>query len=163
MTKIFLSHSSKDKVSYVEPVYKRLCSKFGKSRVIIDEFSFEEGRKTVEEIELNISQSDLIVLFLSSDALNSTWVQKEYELAKKMMQERTCQVCPLIITDDLFYDDVRIPDWLRNDYNIQKITSTRKAADIISERLYEIISEKNPKLALPNSIFVGRNDFLNIL
>lgn len=161
MTKIFLSHSSKDKVDFINPVYKRLCSKFGEQRIIIDQFSFEEGRKTAEEIEKYIEQSDLIVLFISDDSLESEWIQKEYSFAKKMIEQRDSQICPIIIDDEIFYNDSRIPDWLKESYNIQKIRSTRKASDIISSRMYEILAEKNPKSAMLNNIFVGRNELLN--
>lgn len=47
MLKAFLSHSSKQK-GYVEIVAKHL----GKSNIIFDEWTFEEGNKTIDEIFL---------------------------------------------------------------------------------------------------------------
>ena len=136
MTKIFLSHSSKDKITFVNYVYKNLCKLFGEARVVIDQFSFEEGRRTAEEIASFIEQSDLIVLLISESALSSEWVQKEYELAYSLFNSKNCQICPIIIDNDIKYSDSRIPNWLKEEFNIQCIISTRKTSDIIAGRMY---------------------------
>lgn len=160
MTKIFLSHSSSDKSKLVLPVYNKLCKQIGSQHVIIDQFSFEEGRKTEEEIIEKIEQSDLIALFISEEALNSEWFQKEFALAKKMNIEKKCQICPLIISEGIKYDDTRIPNWLQDEYNIQKILFPRKISDLLTERYIEVITEKYPKTAQLKDLFVGRNEFL---
>ena len=161
MTKIFLSHSSKDKISFVNHVYKNLCRLFGEARVIIDQFSFEEGRRTTEEIASFIEQSDLIVLLISESSLSSEWVQEEYELAYSLYKSKNCQICPIIIDKDIKHSDSRIPIWLQNEFNIQCIISTRKTSDIIAGRMYEILYSRNPKESVIRKIFVGRNELLN--
>ena len=47
MVKCFLSHSSKDKKSYIERVVKNV----GESNCVYDELTFEEGMKLLEENE----------------------------------------------------------------------------------------------------------------
>ena len=78
MIKAFLSHSSTDKENYVRIVAKKL----GKQNIHYDEFTFEEGEKTITEIFKGIDQSELFVFFISNESLNSAWVKKEIFTAK---------------------------------------------------------------------------------
>ena len=73
MAKAFLSHRSKNKKRYVEIVARNL----GQKNSIYDAISFEEGMKNYEEIIHGLDKTDLFVLFISDDSLNSEWVQNE--------------------------------------------------------------------------------------
>lgn len=161
MSKVFLSHSSHDKAR-VEIIYKKLVSTLGKESVIMDSHSFQEGRETELEIQVNMKNSDLFVIFLSDTALKSKWVQGELEIANKKMQEEDCyQICPIIIDGKVRYDDHRIPQWLKDRYNIQPINSNSKIVAIILERMTEITRGKYDKIRDRQDLFVGRNSFLN--
>ena len=135
MAKIFLSHSSSNK-EQVKTIYSKLVTHLGKESVIMDCFNFQEGRYTESEIKYNLNISDLFVIFLSNDALNSIWVRDELNLVeKRIYKDKLYQICPIIIGDGITYEDKRIPEWLRNSYNIQMIKSNKKIVDIILERI----------------------------
>jgi hypothetical protein len=72
MSKAFLSHSSKQK-SLVETIAKRI----GRDNCVLDKYNFEAGNPTLDEIIKGIEKTDLFVLFLSDQALNSEWVKKK--------------------------------------------------------------------------------------
>ena len=63
MAKVFLSHSSKDKT-----LVREIAKKLGQSS-IIDEFSFEVGNKTLDEIFRTMNISDIFVLSVASTCL----------------------------------------------------------------------------------------------
>ena len=44
--KIFISHSSKDKIRYVDKVVKKLIEKLGENSVVYDSLTFEAGEKS---------------------------------------------------------------------------------------------------------------------
>ncbi|MFJ5362253.1 TIR domain-containing protein [Pectobacterium sp. CHL-2024] len=157
MIKAFLSHSSKDKDKYVRNVANWL----GKENIIYDEFTFEEGEKNLDQILDGLKETELFVLFISNDALNSPWVQREITESKKLLDEgKLLKIFPIIIESTINYEDKRIPDWLRKDYNLQPITRARIAASRIKNHLYKISWKKHPKLEKINSLFIGRNDKL---
>ncbi len=161
MAKVFLSHSSSDKEWYVDIVYRRLIRALGTDSVVIDNAAFQEGRKTIEEIYYQLERTDLFVIFLSNKALNSPWVQSELIKVENLVEEKKLnQICPIIIDEHVKYDDDRIPLWMKKAYNIQRICSQVKAANIIRQRMIEISYEKHPKLKERNLLFVGRNEFL---
>lgn len=161
MAKVFLSHCSYDKEWYVEPVYSRLVKEIGKDSVVIDNVTFQEGRKTIEEIHQNLEASDLFVIFISDKALGSTWVQKELLKVEELFKEdKIQQICPIIIDKNIKHDDIRIPGWMRDEYNIQFINRQTKATSIIRQRMIEISFLKHPKLKQRNDLFVGRNEYL---
>lgn len=162
MAKVFLSHSSDDKEWYVNIVYKKLVKMLGADSVVIDNMAFQEGRKTVEEICYHLNTTDLFVIFLSDKALNSLWVQEEIkEVESRLVEEKKkYQICPMIIDDIVKYDDYRIPRWMQKEYNIQRICSQTKAANIIRQRMMEIAYEKHPRIKERDLLFVGRNEYV---
>lgn len=161
MSKVFLSHSSADKEWYVDIVYKKLVKSLGSDSVVIDNVTFQEGRKTIEEIYYQLEQTDLFVIFLSEVALNSYWVQNELKKVESIVEEKKrYQICPIIVDSIVKYDDERIPSWMREAYNIQRICSQTKSANVIRQRMMEISYEKYPKLKDRNMLFVGRNEYL---
>lgn len=155
MAKAFLSHSSNDKKKYVEIVARNL----GQSNIIYDEISFEEGMKNYEEILSGLDKSDLFVLFISNDSLNSEWVQKEiFNSYEKLKKGEIQRIFPIIIDSEITYKDSRIPDWMREEYNIQFISRPKLAARRIKQRLIEISWHYHPAIKDRNNLFVGRNN-----
>lgn len=157
MIKAFLSHSSKDKENYVRNVANWL----GKENIVYDEFTFEEGEKTLDQIMDGLGESELFVLFISNSALDSKWVKKEITESKHLHDSgKILKILPIIIDSTINHEDKRIPKWLREDYNLQPIMRARTAASRIKNHLYKISWQKHPKLEKINSLFVGRNDKL---
>lgn len=161
MSKVFLSHSSADKAGYVDIVYKKLVKALGCESVIIDNMAFQEGRDVLEEIYAQLDVTDLFVIFLSNKALSSEWVQLELKKVERLLDgEKEMQICPMIIDNIVRYDDVRIPAWMQNKYNIKNIASQNKASNLIIQRMAEISYEKYPKLRERDLLFVGRNEYV---
>jgi hypothetical protein len=94
MIKCFLSHSSKDKDSYVRLVAEKLRPEVK----IFDEETFEAGMFSLEEIITSLDETTLFVLFISDSALNSNWVKTELSIAKERIDEDKIErIYPIII------------------------------------------------------------------
>lgn len=159
MKRVFLSHSSKDKESYVNIVYSRLVKELGRENVILDTVDFREGQRTIEEIEKSLGTTDLFVFFCSDDSLKSDWVQKELFRANVLWEKgKLRQISPIIISESITYKDARIPEWLRKEYNLKLVTAPSRCARIIIQRMLELSFESHPKLKEKHSLFVGRNE-----
>jgi hypothetical protein len=155
MIKCFLSHSRKDKESYVRIVAEKL----GAQNAVYDEFTFEEGMNPLEEIIKGLDSSQLFVLFLSNSSIESEWVKREISEAKKRLSVGMLQrIYPLIIDSEITYQDQRIPSWMRDEYNLKLVTRPTVAARRIRQRLREISWQFHPKLRQREKIFVGRNE-----
>lgn len=161
MQRVFLSHSSKDKESYVRIVSNRLVKNIGEENVILDEISFQPAMRTIEEIEENLNDTDLFVLFISENSIESEWVQQEIMRAKELWDEKKLsQIFPIIISENITYDNSMIPEWMRENYNLQYIKRPTKAAQIIEQQMIELSFVKHPRLKERNEIFVGRNELI---
>lgn len=160
MIKCFLSHSSKDKDSYVRLVAGRIR----KEAKVFDEETFEAGMTPMEEITRGLDESTLFVIFLSNAALASKWVQDELANAKFRLDAAQIErIYPIIIEPGLAHDDSRIPDWMRASLNIQPILKPTIAARKINSRLMELSWKFHPRLKERKEIFVGRNDLVRQL
>ena len=156
MIKAFLSHSSKDKKSYVDIVANWL----GKNDIVYDSVTFEHGEETLNEILKDLNQTELFVIFISNNSLESNWVQKEITEAKSKYDDGKIQkIFPIIIDNEITYHDERIPDWLRT-YNLKPIRRAKVAARRIQQKLRELSWIKHPQLKKRQQIFIGRNDKL---
>jgi tetratricopeptide (TPR) repeat protein len=157
MIKCFLSHSSRDKESYVRFVAKKMR----KEVKIFDEETFEEGMSPIEEIAHGLDASSLFVVFISKSALESKWVQDELANAKLRLDTAQLErIYPIIIEPGIRHDDPRIPEWMRSDLNIQPILKPMVAARKINARLMEMSWKFHPRLKERKEIFVGRNDLI---
>jgi len=155
MIRCFLSHSSKDKKSYV----KIVADKLGKQTAVYDEYTFEEGMKSLDEILKNIDSTQLVVIFLSDNSLNSDWVKREIiEAEERVISGVIKQIYPFIIDKKINFKDDRIPQWMRDEYNLKLVSQPTVAARRIRQRLREISWEYHPRLRERRKIFVGRND-----
>ena len=151
----FLSHSSKDKATYVSVVAARL----GKHSRVYDEDSFEAGMKTLDEILKGLGKTDLFVFFISEAALQSPWVKREIlEAEQKLEEGKLRRFFPILIDIEVSHSDSRIPSWLREEYNLKHVVRPVVAARRIQQRLVELSWENHPRLKESKTIFVGRND-----
>ncbi|WP_318520034.1 TIR domain-containing protein [Photobacterium leiognathi] len=154
MIKCFLSHSSRDK-EYVRSVANGLRKEIR----IFDEQTFEKGLSPAEEIINGLDDTSLFVLFLSDSALNSPWVKEEIRLAKTKVDEgKIHRIYPIIIDSKVNYEDERIPQWMKDNFNIQPIRKANVATRKINDRLREIAFKVHPNLKERQRIYVGRND-----
>ncbi|MCL2722022.1 MAG: toll/interleukin-1 receptor domain-containing protein, partial [Treponema sp.] len=113
MINAFLSHSSQQK-GYVEMVAKKL----GKFSVIYDAWTFEIGNKTIDEIFSGIDASGIFVYFISNEAMESPWVEKEINKAEEYLKNgKLKRFLPLLIDNTVKHTDSRIPYWIKEEYN----------------------------------------------
>lgn len=155
--KCFLSHSSSDKGHYVSVVARKLGP-----NVEYDEKTFEEGMGNLEEILKAMHRSEVFVFFISNASLDSDWVKREILEAKTLLKNGDLKrFFPIIIEAGLTHKDSRIPDWIRNTYNLKPITRPVVAAKRIRERMIEASWQSHPMLKERDQIFVGRNSHIS--
>lgn len=160
--RIFLSHSSKDKETYCNAVAKKLIEKLGKDSIVYDDVTFEAGEKSIDEIDRTLAITDLYVILLSSNAVESPWVKYELKEAYRRLKDRTLnRIYPIIIDESLKFSDNRIPKWLQKEYNLKYIARPAKAAKLIVERAKDVNWSRHPVFKSRNTIFVGRNELIN--
>ena len=99
--KIFLSYSRKDK-SFAE----KLANDLKKAGYVVwwDISAIEGGDRWAQEIESGITQSEVLALIVSPNAIASEWVEKEFIFASK----RGMKIVPLL------YEHCELPIWLLN-------------------------------------------------
>ncbi|MBK7107406.1 MAG: toll/interleukin-1 receptor domain-containing protein [Ignavibacteriae bacterium] len=153
MPKAFLSHASKQKF-YVEKV----ASILGQDKIIYDVFTFEEGNKTIDEIFIGLEQSDVFVLFISNEALESEWVKKEIFNAEILIKENQIKGFYPIIIDNTKHSDTRIPEWIK-EYNLRNVSKPTKAAERILQKLRIVAWEMFPQTKAKQQLFIGRDKF----
>lgn len=159
MNKIFLSHSSKDKL-YVSPIAE--C--FGRDRCVYDSMCFEAGMKSIDEIFREMDNTSIFVVFLSDASLESGWVKMELTLADKKLnydKQKLSQIFPIIIDPQINHKDPRIPSFLREGfgaYNLRVFTSSTIACRKIKSQQVKYLLDHN-LLSLENQeCFYGRDD-----
>ncbi len=146
--KAFLSHSSKDK-TIVDQVAKYL----GAGSTIYDRESFEEGKRSADEILRGLSASDLFVLFLSGSALQSSWVQQEIAGALQNIFAGTMKGVLVFAVDGSSHTS--LPGWLQA-YNVERTDKPAQISRRIRSRLIELQLEQS----IEPEIFVGRENEL---
>ena len=152
MNRAFLSHSSAQK-DFVRKVYKSL----GASRCILDECCFDNGQKIIDEILRGLINTDLFVIFVSNESLNSDWVQKEIVLADSFINKHSLrQVLPILIDRSIKpAEDQRIPNWMKQ-YLMKPINTPEQAKLKILNALRHLDMETNPIYKAKRNLFVGR-------
>ena len=152
MLKAFLSHSSKQK-GYVEIVAEQL----GKSNIVFDKWTFEEGNRTIDEIFQGLKETEVFVLFISDEALDSPWVKSEILKAQTLFNDGNIKkLYPIIIDDSINYNDSRIPAWIQDHYNLKYVSKPTKAAERIKQLLKIISWDLYPKNRQLSQLFIGR-------
>lgn len=153
MNRAFLSHSSAQK-DFVRAVAKELTP----SRCSFDEYCFETGEKILDEIIRKLNNTDLFVLFISNEALESDWVKREILNADYLISSnRIKQIYPILIDSTVNpVTDNRIPGWIK-EYLLKVISSPIKAFHKITSRLRQLDMETNPIYQAKRNLFVGRH------
>lgn len=153
MAKAFLSHSSKDK-----DLVRKVATQLGNKNCVLDEISFDPGRKTLEQIFSELDSSDVFVLFISSDSLDSTWVKKEIRRSKENLNtDYLDRIIPIIIDVNVKYSDERIPKWISKPYNLKYINNEVIILKKIRQALKEVNFKKTKFNQDIENNFVGRN------
>ncbi len=157
MAKAFLSHSSAQKI-----LVTSIADKLGLDNCVLDKYHFQPGEPTLQEIFKTIDESDLFVLFLSNEALNSDWVKNEIEYANTLQNSMVKRRLLLFLIDkSISHTDPRIPNWLKDHYNLKPITDGVLLYKKIDSKLRDIDIEKYPHIKAKEEIFVGRNDLMD--
>lgn len=111
-----------------------------------------------EEIIKSIDRSEIFVFFISDNSLESEWVQSELVEARTRLENGNIKrFFPIIIDTSINYTDSRIPEWMKESYNLRPITKPTTAARRIREKLIEASWENHPVLKDRQKLFVGRN------
>lgn len=152
--KIFISHSSDDK-SLVHKVVERL----GKNGIIVDEYSFETGERTEDEINLAINNSGVFCLLISMSAMSKDWVKKEILIVKSLIESgKEIKFLPLIIDEKIDYSYKEIPQWVKDEYNLRdKYAQPIFLARKIEEEINKLRWEQYPNLKIRETLFAGRD------
>ena len=104
MSKVFLSHTSKDK-PFVRKLANDLRS-YGHT-VWIDEAEINIGDSLIGKIRDGLDSVDFVAAILSKESIESEWVQKELEIASnREIKEKRVVVLPILI------DKVDLPGFL---------------------------------------------------
>lgn len=152
MAQVFLSHSSKQK-GFVEIIANRL----GKFNIVYDAWTFEAGNKTLQEIYDGIDATGIFVYFISNEALDSPWVEKEINRAEEYLaQGKLKRFLPLLIDNSIKHTDPRIPQWIKDEYNIRYISKPTKCYDLIKQALRLVSWDLYPKKRQVDQLFIGR-------
>lgn len=147
----FLSHSSTDK-RIVESVFQGL----GAANCIYDRETFEEGKRSAEEILSGLSKTDIFVLFLSKDSLLSQYVQNEMKFAMEKVFSGQIQSVLIFALDETSYK--ALPDYLQN-YTVERSNRPAQIVRRIRSRMIELELKRNEV----SDIFVGREHELRDL
>jgi tetratricopeptide (TPR) repeat protein len=151
--KFFLSHSSADKTHYI----KYIADKLG-DRAVYDEYTFEAGMDTLEEIFRTLSETDIFVLFISEKSLGSDWVKKEIIQGKSLLDSgQLKRFLPILIDENVSHTDTRIPVWIKDRYNLRLVARPSVALRRITTVFSQLSIERHPLLSARLRLFVGRN------
>jgi hypothetical protein len=156
MAKAFLSHSSKEK-----PLVERIATQLGRNNCHIDSLTFEAGRQTLEEIFKGLESTDIFVLFISENSLESEWVKREISEAKNLLDRQIIdRIFPLIVDSKITYRDPRIPEWIRKPYNIRILDNEVLILKKIKQFLRESNFKKYSHLKEQSELFIGRHELI---
>lgn len=117
-TKVFLSHSSKDK-----PIVISAALDLEKKGMVpwLDAFDILPGESIISKIDEGLKECDFVVLFLSKNSVSSNWVKKEWET---------------ILWDEVGENKTKIIPVKLDDCEIPKILQTKKYIDFSSDYNY---------------------------
>ncbi len=156
MAKAFLSHSSTD-----NKLVEKIANHLGRNNCHLDKLTFEAGRQTLDEIFRGLESSDIFVLFISNDSLESEWVKKEIRFTKTLLGKNVIdRIFPIIIDKDITYKDSRIPDWIKKPYNLKYFDNEVLILKKIKQFLRESNLKKHSHLKEEYELFVGRHDLM---
>ena len=155
--KIFISHSSTDKV-YAENLLKDI----GNDIATFDKYSFEPGYSIDDMIKRSIMECDMFVLLISDKALESPWVQEEIDFASTQIVKRDLVFLPYCIDNKIKVKDIRLEPWIWK-LLVKTYPLTKILARTLQRRIREFLWKKYPERQKADNLFVGRNKELGEL
>lgn len=149
MVRIFLSHSSKDKVEV-----RKLAGQL-KSRGIdvwIDEEKINVGDSISKKIQQGLRDSDYLCIWITEKAMQSGWVEKEWlPKIKQEIDENRTVVLPLLAEPcklPAFLDDKKYADFresfshgLNDLFQAIGFNSKREARRVLTNRVTELLED----------------------
>ena len=123
MSSVFLSHNSKDK-----PFVRKLAERLTSDGVVVwlDEAELNIGDSLIEKISDGIQKMEYVAAIISTNSIESSWVQKEISLAmSKEIAGRRVTVLPILIEKctvpvalaDKLYADFTAPENFEIEYS----------------------------------------------
>ena len=89
---IFISHSSADKA-----LVRTVVEILGNNGITVDEYVFESGERTEDEINISIENSGIFCLLISESSMGKDWVLKEIAKYKSIIDSgKKMKFLPLI-------------------------------------------------------------------
>ncbi len=151
---IFISHSSDDK-----PLVRRVVELLGNNGITIDEYVFESGERTEDEILRAIERTGIFCLLISESSMNKDWVLREIAICKSIIDRGIkMKLLPLIIDNNIDFSYNKIPEWIRSEFNLRdKFTSPVFLARKLEEELNKLRWDEYPKIRERELIFAGRD------
>lgn len=136
-----------------------LISLIGKNSLAVDKFCFESGERTIDEIIKSIDNSAIFILLLSRSSLGKDWVKKEISIIKRYIDNGALKrFKPYIIDNTIDYSYEKIPEWIKDEYNLRTIYHKPPfLARKIEEEVSKIIWEQYPSIKQDERVFVGRD------
>lgn len=158
IVKAFLSHSSAQN-DFIHEVVRWL----GNDSCIVDEFTFENAHKTMNEIAKAFEGTSIFVFFISKESLDSSWVNDEISNIRDYVDEGKVKFLPFIIDSEIDHSNTKVKQWIRHDYNLQYYHSPRLVARKIKEEIRNIVWDNYPDLREQQMSFIGRDAELSEL
>ena len=94
---IFISHSSADKA-----LVRAVVEILGNNGITVDEYVFESGERTEDEINISIENSGIFCLLISESSMGKDWVLKEIAKYKSIIDSgKKMKFLPLIIDENI--------------------------------------------------------------
>lgn len=151
MIKIFLSHSWAQRAFVDE-----LATLIGRDTCVVDRFEFESGREIIQEIDRSIESSNIFVMLISDEALESKWCKHELShFRDTIVDEDKVLFIPFII-DGTNPDDARIKKWVRK-YLEGHYSNPLMLSRVIMRRYNEMLWDHDTQTAQTSKIFLGRD------
>ncbi len=147
MSKAFLSHSSLDKQEI-----RKIKTKLQRIWAYFDEDCFDAGEDFRSEIIKHLEDTSLFVLFVSTNSLNSSWVQFEIdEIYWQTIQRKNIQILVLALEN---ISVQQLPVWMRK-AKFETVKTAQLAAQLIKNKLMQTLS-------IDNEVYMGREDDIKL-
>jgi hypothetical protein len=148
----FLSHSSRDK-----PLVEEIAEHLGAAQVELDSITFDSGLLNVEAIQTALKRSSIFVLFLTRDALDSSYVRFEALLAQELLAKGLIEKFLVICLDAQAFSKAE-EQWKAFSF-VRHLTSPQSIARLIQNHL---IMDR-ARVASKHQPYVERSKELNDL
>lgn len=151
--KIFLSHASRDK-----PLVREIVSHLPESLTIwIDEKDLSLGSEISSALEDTITyESDLVILFISPEAVSSQWVKKELYWALKREKEIGHIFIFPIVLDSVSWDKVEPIEFQKRKYlklNDFTTESSKNLANKLEREIFDwLVKQKSNSVTVPSRL-----------